>query len=407
MGQKHDIPAVVVGLNVNALAVARALGRNGVPVTVVAEGSAAPEARSRYILDLWLNGAGDEALCDLLLERGQSLSDRPVLFPVTDSSVRAVASHLGDIAWRYRVGMPEPDLVEALLDKRRFAQLALDLGLPAPRTFFVDRPEQMPDVIRRATYPCILKPQSKSQAYQATGAKKAYHLQDGRHLLETYRTFCHAEPRVVVQEWVPGGDNEVHFCLQYYDAQSRPLVSFCGHKIRQWPPHCGGTASCEPVGSGELEALSTAFFQRVGFQGLCSMEFKRDPRDGTFKMIEPTVCRTDWQSGVADINGVPIPYVAYRDLAGLPPLHCVRRQQPVKWVHLSSDRQSADYYRERGELTWARWLGSIRPPVRGAYWALDDPLPYLSVLAGKVCAKLVRVGRRGDSGPRPGKDGRG
>ena len=52
-----------------------------------------------------------------------------------------------------------------------------------------------------------------------------------------------------------------------------------------------------------LVTMTADFFQRVGMTGACSMEFKRDPRDGEYYMIEPTVCRTDWQNAVADANG--------------------------------------------------------------------------------------------------------
>ncbi|HUT57295.1 MAG TPA: hypothetical protein VNA25_05415 [Phycisphaerae bacterium] len=391
MRQKHDISAVVVGMNVNGLAVTRVLGRHGVPVAAIAQDTPSAEVRTRYVRELWHSAHGGDILAELLLEQGRQSAERPVLFPITDEAVQTVADHLDELGERYRIGMSEAVLVRSLLDKRGFGEIAQRLSMPAPRTFFVDRAEQMEEVAQKMAYPCILKPQVKSTAYQNAGGKKAYLLDNTAALLNVYGAFRQAEPRVIVQEYIPGGDNEVYFCLQYYNRSGEPLVSFCGHKIRQWPPLCGGTASCEPVDVPELVTLSSGFFQQLRFHGLCSMEFKRDPRDGRFLMIEPTVCRTDWQSGVADINGVPIPYIAYCDLTGAPLPNCVRRQRPIKWVHLSSDRQSADYYRKRGELTRWQWLTSIRPPVRGALFAWDDPKPWLSLMWLKVVRKIRRL----------------
>lgn len=400
MADAQDIPAVVVGVNVNGLAVARALGRHGVPVIGVAADDASPAARSRYFRELWIHPGRDDSLVDLLLERGGDSGVRPVLLPVTDASVRIIASHQDRLRRAYRIGMPGTDVVMTLQDKRGFSGLLEQFSLPGPRTYFVDSADEISGVAGEVPYPCILKPQIKSDAYSRTGGSKAHMLEDAQSLLDTYARFSHAEPRVIVQEYVPGGDEQVYFCLQYYDEHSRPLVSFTGHKIRQWPPHCGGTASCEPVNAPELLRLSTEFFQNCGYRGLGSMEFKRDPRDGCFKMIEPTVCRTDWQSGVADVNGLPIAYVAYCDLAGAGLPRLVRVSDSVKWVYLLSERMSAAHYRAAGRLSLLGWLASLRPPVRGAIWAPDDPAPLAAMVAEKCRLKVRTLAERISGGKR-------
>ena len=48
----------------------------------------------------------------------------------------------------------------------------------------------------------------------------------------------------IVQEWIPGGDEQIVFCLQYVGADG-PVRRHCvGRKLRSWPPMFGGTASC-------------------------------------------------------------------------------------------------------------------------------------------------------------------
>jgi len=363
-------------MNANGLAVARVLGRCGVSVYGIHPQRDVPEVRTRFLRELWLE---DKPLWELLLEKGPQFERKPVLFPITDASVEAVASHLEALREHYLVAMPRPELVHKLLDKRGFGELAVEMGLPAPRTWFVDGVEAMERAAGEIKYPCIMKPQLKNEAYEAAGGAKAYVLEDASSLQKTYAGFAEASPEVIVQQYVPGGDDEVYFCLQYLGADHEPRASFCGRKLRQWRPHCGGTASCEPVDVPELEELTASFFRRVKMVGLASMEFKRDPRDGAYYMIEPTVCRTDWQSALADHNGVPLPRLAYCDLAGEPPPKVRRRLCRTRWVHLNSDMRSAEHYRTRGELGWIAWLWSIRPPVRGAYWALDDPVPFLAI----------------------------
>src|SRR4029077_557792 len=113
--------------------------------------------------------------------------------------------------------------------------------------------------------------------------------------------------------------------------------------ICQWPPLVGGTASCvsAPAVRDELIALTDAFFERVGFVGLGSMEYKRDIRDGRFYMVEPTVGRTDYQEEVATLNGVNIPYAAYRAEIGYSDSFANSMRPPRIW------RDSLSYLKAR------------------------------------------------------------
>jgi predicted ATP-grasp superfamily ATP-dependent carboligase len=386
-------------MNVNGLGVTRALGRHGVPVIGIRQESDGPELKSRYLREVWRppEGGGDALVRFLLAKAHEGPGLRPVLLPITDESVEAIAARHGELSRHYRIGMGEPAAVLDLLGKEGIERVAREHGVQVPQTFVVDEPGAISPVAAAIRYPCILKPQHKTPEFTAAGGKKAYRLDTPEELLATYASFSAVEPRVIVQQYVPGGDEEVHFCLAAIAQDGRVLATFTGRKLRQWPPHCGGTAACEPADAPEIAEVTERFLVAAGMRGICGVEFKRDPRDGAFYMIEPTVGRPDWQNGVADANGVPLPYLVYRDLAGLPVPPVRPRRWRTRWVYLNSDRRSADYYRRRGELGRLRWLWSIRPPVRGAFLALDDPAPYLDILRSAVRRawnKLARlVGR--------------
>lgn len=387
---RQKTPAIVTCLNVNGLAVARTLGRKGVMVIGIHPNDEAPETRSRYVRELWY---GDSTtLCDLLAERADRFDKPPVLFPITDDSVAAVANALDTLREHYVIPMARPHTVIRLLDKMGFDRVAREMNLPVPGTWIVGSPTELEAAATDVPYPCILKPQEKSAAYAASGTQKAYFLEDEASLRATYLSFYEAEPRVVLQRYVPGGDDEVYFCLATCDEQHHATATFVGRKLRQWRPHCGGTAACEPVNDPAIRQRLTEstvdFFRRVGMVGPCSMEFKRDPRNDTFYMIEPTVCRPDWQNAIADANGTPIVWHTYCDALGLATPKPKSPWLQRRWVHFGTDRLAAHDYRRRGELGRLAWLWSIRPPVRGAYFALDDPSPYLAILGAWLKQKL-------------------
>ncbi len=389
------IPAVVTALNLNGLGVVRCLGRHGVRVIGVHGGEKGPELRSRYLDEIWEQRPGQD-LAEVLLEHAPSLAGvRPVVMAITDDSVESIARAHDRLVAHYRVPMGDAANAARLLSKEGVDAAARTHRMPVPATRTCGDEASLRLALRELRPPFILKPQEKSEAYARSGAKKAFRLDSADEVLAAYATFSGLEPRVVVQEFIPGTDADVWFCLVAIGGDGRTLGSFVGHKIRQWPPHCGGTASCEPIEEqGDLARITGDFFRGERLCGLGSIEFKRDPRDGRFYMIEPTVCRTDWQSAVADDNGVPIPFLVWCDATDTPLPRVRRKWLRRRWVHLNSDRRSADYYRSRGELGLFSWMWSIRPLMRPAYWAVDDPAPGLAIVGDFLRRGFRKVGRK-------------
>ncbi|OYU65088.1 MAG: FAD-dependent oxidoreductase, partial [Burkholderiales bacterium PBB5] len=179
-------------------------------------------------------------------------------------------------------------------------------------------------------------------------------------------------PDLIVQEWIQGGDDSIFFCLQYMGSDGAPAASFTGRKLRAWPPQVGGTASCmsAPEHHAELSAMTAQFFRAVGFEGMGSMEYKRDARDGRFYVVEPTVGRTDFQQEVATVNGCNLPWAAYAYELGLP-------------VPAPSGAPPARIWREP---TTDRWSAQAQGPhpafqshaVVDAYFRWNDPMPWLA-----------------------------
>jgi predicted ATP-grasp superfamily ATP-dependent carboligase len=387
--------AIVMNLCINGLGVVRALGKQGIRVIGMHDGeSPAPALYSKFLCDVIQYKGGDSERVDLLFRMGPTWKERPVLFPIGDMMVRCVADRLDELVRYYRIGLPPRELVEKMISKRGFASLAEELDLPLPDSLFVDEKGMIEDAAFRAKYPCIIKPEFRSTGFEATGSQKAYLVQDPEELIAAYYNFSDGEPRAIIQEWIPGGDGDIYFCLQCYARAGKLLGSFCGRKIRQWPPLSGGTASCEPVENPFLEELTTKFFSTFGFHGLCSMEFKRNVETNEYFLIEPTVGRTDWQSDVANANGVPLPYLSYCELAGLQIPEIQRARRKVRWVRWSADHASFEKYKAKGELSWFSWLHSIWGPVRWSVWSLTDAKPYVAGLWRKVYRKLKHVTKR-------------
>jgi hypothetical protein len=141
-----------------------------------------------------------------------------------------------------------------------------------------------------------------------------------------------------------------------------------------------------PEASDELSALTDAFFDRVGFVGLGSMEYKRDTRDNRFYMVEPTVGRTDYQEEIAALNGVNIPLTAYIGELGLPLPSAESVVRPRAWRDSVASQKS-------GSAGAPDSLARICPGAKivDVYFRRNDPLPFVLMKLEPVMRRLRRL----------------
>lgn len=371
---------VIVGFGVNGWNVYRSLKKGGVAPIVVDDDPGSIFWSSKNIALFHCPHLSGAELIDSI--RSLAMPGRQyVIISATEDAVRTLSQRRAELPPNVQLPYPDHAIVDMLLDKRKFYEVARAGGFRISNMHFVESWSEVPSGGKIA-FPCILKARTK---IYASGLAKAYRLNSldalGQTLLELSEIEGIGPADFVVQEWVPGSDSDVLFCMQYYNARSEPVISFVGRKIRQWRPQTGGTASAEPVKNDEVLRETTRFFQSVGMRGICSMEFKLSSADGRLYMIEPTACRADYQEGVAVANGCNIPLAAYLDAAGKPLHHCVEPiQRPVKWVNVGHDYYSAAYYIQRGELSWREWMHSLRGPKSYAIYTPEDPGPFLALL---------------------------
>jgi predicted ATP-grasp superfamily ATP-dependent carboligase len=369
-----DTPAVVLGAGINGLGVARSLARAGVPAWLVDADARRFEMRTRAAHPLAVTGMHGPSLIDELERLGTTrfAGLRPVLLLTQEESVKVVSHERERLSPLYRFRLPPKELLDALLHKHGFQRLAEQFGCPIPALIRVGAPAELP-MLERLHYPVVVKPGERHDGY-GRQFKKAYRVESAAEAIELVGRILPVMPDVVVQEWTEGPDSNIYFCLQYIDEQGRAMASFTGRKIRSWPPQVGGTASCAPApeAHAELSALTTKFFRDAAVTGMAAMEYKRDAHTGAFRMVEPTVGRTDYQAEVATLNGVNLPHAAYCGALGLSFPAPRAAFKSIAWRVRSEDVQSAHAQRQRPNDGFEAMDG-----IADAIWRWSDPWPGL------------------------------
>lgn len=376
--------------NINSLGVLRGFRRKGIPVILLNVDPRSMVRYSRYASTLFAcpNPLDSEiGFIDALMELGRSLDYRPVYIPTGDAEVLALSKHKEKLKAYYRMPVASFDTIDLLVNKKRFFQDVIRRNIPCPRTCFPETVEQMRKMAADIGYPLIVK-SAYSHRFIRKFHKKVFVIHSPS-ALETAMAMLNGHIQdYFLQEIIPG--NTLYLFYGYFNHQSIPL-GICGYdKIRQFPRDFGIGAVCRSMHRCEPIQSAAEYLKNIGYHGLAEPEFKLDPRDGRYKLIEINT-RSVTQTQLALACGVHVEYLAYQDLiwGNVEPLKTAT--DGILWIdeinelhyHLSRIRRGLFSFSELVFLNKNRILAN-------AAW--DDPFPIVIGLARFFKERLMSSG---------------
>jgi D-aspartate ligase len=368
--------ALVLGGDYRALGVVRSLGRRGVPVWVVRQGDDSLAARSRYAQRClpWPEHADEEQQTAALLEIAEAGAEGWALIPSADETASLVARHHERLAQRFALTTPAWETLRHACDKRLTYPLAQALGVDVPLTWY---PEDRAAVeALDLEFPVILKPAWK-EGFNRLTAAKAWRVDSREELLRAYDDAVSlvSPTTLMIQELIPGG-GEAQFSFATLARAGRPLASVVARRTRQYPPDFGRASTyVETVHCPEVVPPSLRVLDALGYTGLVELEYKRDPRNGLFKLLDINPRVWGWHT-LCGRAGVDFPYLLWRALCG-EDIGRVDPQVGVRWVRTTTDFPMVAKQIMRGRMSVRTYLRSLRGPLEGAIFAQDDLAPGL------------------------------
>src|SRR5256885_2367340 len=368
--------AVVIGGDYQGLGIVRSLGKMGVPVCVIDDEHSISRF-SRYtthgvrVPDL----RQEQPTVETLLRIGRSLNLHGwVLFPTRDEIVAALARNHSVLSEVFRVPVPDWKTVQWMLDKRNTYELARQLNIPIPKTWSPLTEETIDQI--DSPFPLVLKPAIKEHFFYATKAK-AWRINSRAelHLMFRRASQLTGPNEVLIQDLIPG-DGRQQFSYCSFFKQGKAIGSMVTRRRRQHP-HDFGRASTfvETIDLPALEALSSRFLRNINYYGLVEVEFKLDPRDGQFKLLDINA-RTWGYHALGTHAGVDFASLLYRDQLSRPVETC-RGRPGVSWVRLLTDVPTGLLDVAAGRLRLADFWRSLRSYHIEAVFNKGDPIPGL------------------------------
>ncbi len=278
-----------------------------------------------------------------------------MLFPTHDEAVATIGPHEAGIDAVVRRPWSPWATMSAIIDKGHQHEVARRIGFPVPATVTPGDEADIVALSRDLRFPVILKPRYSPEFRRRFRAQvlEAANPEELRRQWELA-----AEYRPQLSEVIPGADSQLWTLGSYRDAAGRPLASFTGRKLRQWPPRFGTARAAEGRWDADYAARGHILLDALGFHGISQLETKRDVRDGRDYLIE----------------------VNPRSWLWIGPRHQLRRQPPLRGL-ARRDRAAGDMA-TRG--TAAACAGSSRP----------------STWPGASARSAAGSGRRASSPPR-------
>jgi len=372
--------AVVIGGDFQGLGIARSLGRHGIPVVVLDDERSVASA-SRFVRKTFrvpsLLHEGETIDALTALSRRTDVEGW-VLYPTRDETVAAISHHKAWLSQLYRVPVPAWKTIQFAWDKRETYRLAERLSIPTPRTWFLRGEEDLSTVDSHG--PLVIKPAIKEHFFYATHAK-AWRADSRAQLARLYRqaSSIAGGGEILVQELIPGsGRQQFSYCAFFKDGA--PRASMTVERRRQHPSDFGRASTyVETVELDALDEPSRRFLEAIDYYGLVELEYKLDPRDGVFKLLDVNA-RTWGYHSIGQVAGVDFPYLLFLDQLG----HEVapaRARPGIRWIRWATDIPNAFVDIRSGTLAARPYLRSLRRVQTEAVFSWRDPLPGLYELA--------------------------
>jgi predicted ATP-grasp superfamily ATP-dependent carboligase len=367
MSEAEARPVLVLSGHTMALGVVRALGEAGIPVFVLHYDARDMAHVSRHVkaeLTVPSPQTHEDELVGALLNLAPRF-EGAMLLPASDEATLALSRHKAALSEHYLVACTDWEVTRNFIEKRRTYELAAKAGVATPETLVPSSVSEAHLFARRIGFPLLVKP-SQSHVYFDRFKRKMRLVEGETELAERVGEALRAGIEVMLQEIVPGPDTEV---VNYnaYAWGGRSLVEFTARQLRKAPPRLGSPRVAVSERIPEVIEPGRATLRALGFQGFACSEFKRDPRDGRYKIVD--VNGRHNLSGLLAVRcGINFPLIHYRHLV------CGELPEPIDFT------------------PGVYWIDTFRDVGYSARYLLEEhlaPWSYLAPYLGKHCDAII------------------
>lgn len=372
---------IVIGCGVTGYAVIRALADKNIHIIAITDHEKNIAHLSRHVLEVAHipRPDKDNEQFVALLTRNAHRWEGALILETSDSKAVTLSKNKETLSKYYRIATPDWETLNIFIEKEKTYALAKECNIPFPGSTLLSGPDDLSG-ISDIRYPCMLKP-VRSSEFVSKFHVKNFIVNNDNELSEKFKLCVDAGQSMILQEIIPGPDENLSKLHGYINSRGQMVGKFFYKKLRQNPPLFGVMrVGISTERNPEVEALTEKLLNHVNYRGYFNSEFKRDPRDGIYKLIEVN-CRMPQGGMLPTAAGVNYPWMIYSDLIKNQQVNINDYKKGFYWIELYADLSNSLKRRNKENINLRDY---IKP-----YLAKNKVFGDLDVLDVKPFIKLT------------------
>jgi predicted ATP-grasp superfamily ATP-dependent carboligase len=295
-----------------------------------------------------------------------------MVLPMEDETTMHVSHHRTRLSNYAYIPIVSDEKYRLASQKDEVIKIAQGMGIPVPKTWFIDDPSLIDGLKDSLPYPVVIKPRIGS------GAVGIAYADNAGDLPARYLKVCRRFPNPLIQERLPAEGSGYGVSL-LFDEQGGLRASFVHKRLREYPITGGASTLRESARHDEIRDMAVALMKKIGWFGVAMVEFKIDLRDGTPRLME--INPRFWGSlHLSIVAGVNFPWLLYRLSKGevFDPVERYRMGVRCRWM-LPGDILHFIHNRRRAALI-PDFFNFTDRKTSYDILSLSDPMPVLGRL---------------------------
>lgn len=291
------------------LSTVRSLGRQGIEVHVAPFDMRAPALASRYItqvhfLPYYLDGGAEwlDAIRGLLTDHGFAL-----VIPCDERGLLPLCLHRADLSILSPLAIPSPGALDIFFDKAATRALAESVDVPVAPGRMLAPDDSVDRIIADLGLPVVIK-EPMSYALPELYVRTSTRIIEDRAALTSWLAGHDRTSPILLEQMFPGFGLGVSVLCDH----GAVLQAFEHHRAHEMngSSYYRKSAPLDPRRLAAVERMARA----SGYTGLAMFEFKENPADGSWILIE--VNARPWGSLPLPVSiGIDFPYRLYQLIA--------------------------------------------------------------------------------------------
>ncbi len=289
----------------HTLAAVRSLGRRGIEVTTASSMKRCMSFDSKYCKSraIYSNPKNElRFISDILNIVKREKYD--VLLPIGFTTCMAISNYRERLEPYVKIPIASYESMQIASDKNKTIKFAAENNVPIPQTIYPESIKDVEDISNSIKYPVVIKaPEESGSVKYANSEQELITLYKKVYRSHTPRIDSGKLPQI--QEYIPG-EGYGFFALFNH---GEPRAIFAHKRLHEYPPTGGPSTMAQSVYDPNINVLGLKLLKALEWHGVAMVEFKKDARDNTFKLIE--INPKFWGSlDLAIASGVDFPYLA-------------------------------------------------------------------------------------------------